>query len=220
MKIIFVTTVALSLGFATFTVASAAPTSGPDTAYEQTTLTRADKIIASLKLDDATKATRVRDEIAQFYRDLNVLQAERDAKLKDMKEKTDLTKETRDAETKIVKDEIETKRTALRQSFVTSLIQDLTSEQIGTVKDGLTYDVYHVTLRAYERMLPDLTVEQKDQINTWLLEARDLAISGFTSDEKHGVFGKYKGRINNYLAKAGINMKESEKALAGTKSQK
>jgi len=29
-----------------------------------------------------------------------------------------------------------------------------------------------------------------------------------SSDKKHAWFGKYKGRINNYLSNEGINMKE------------
>ena len=39
-----------------------------------------------------------------------------------------------------------------------------------------------------------------------------------SSDEKHAWFGKYKGKINNYLAAAGYNMKQAEKNLA-TKRQ-
>jgi len=31
-----------------------------------------------------------------------------------------------------------------------------------------------------------------------------------SSEKKHQWFGKYKGRINNYLAAAGINMKQAE----------
>jgi hypothetical protein len=38
-----------------------------------------------------------------------------------------------------------------------------------------------------------------------------------TSDEKHKVFGKYKGRINNYLAAAGYNLKAAETNLETSK---
>ena len=31
-----------------------------------------------------------------------------------------------------------------------------------------------------------------------------------SSKAKHAVFGKYKGRINNYLAKQGYDMKQAE----------
>ena len=38
-------------------------------------------------------------------------------------------------------------------------------------------------------------------------------MDGSTSDEKHAVFGKYKGRINNYLSKAGYDAKKGEQNL-------
>jgi hypothetical protein len=42
----------------------------------------------------------------------------------------------------------------------------------------------------------------------WLVEARELAMDEGSSDAKHAVFGKYKGRINNYLSAAGYDMKK------------
>jgi hypothetical protein len=56
--------------------------------------------------------------------------------------------------------------------------------------------------------VPALTSEQKATIYDWLKEARELAMDGESSDKKHAVFGKYKGRINNYLSAAGYDMKK------------
>jgi len=50
--------------------------------------------------------------------------------------------------------------------------------------------------------------EQKDKMYAWLVEARELAMDEGSSDAKHAVFGKYKGRINNYLSAAGYDMKK------------
>jgi hypothetical protein len=57
----------------------------------------------------------------------------------------------------------------------------------------------------------------------WLVEAREFAMDAENSNKKHAAFGKYKGRINNYLAKRGYNLtKEREewakrvKARGGT----
>ena len=58
-------------------------------------------------------------------------------------------------------------------------------------------------------MLPDLTETQKAQILTWLTEARELAMDADTSEKKHAWFGKYKGKINNYLSAQGIDMKKA-----------
>lgn len=62
-------------------------------------------------------------------------------------------------------------------------------------------------------MYPDLTGPQKKQIMAWLVEARELAMDGGSSKEKHAVFGKYKGRINNYLSAAGYDAKKAERNL-------
>jgi hypothetical protein len=59
-------------------------------------------------------------------------------------------------------------------------------------------------------MLPNLTPAQQQQIMTWLIEARERAMDAGTSEQKHAVFGKYKGRINNYLSASGIDMKKAE----------
>lgn len=182
-----------------------------DAAYVQTTNERADKIVAKLDVADAAKAARARDAIAQFYRDLHTIQAERDARIAAAKTKA---KEERDAETKAAKAEADEKRNAVHAKFLEQLSHELTPEQVDGVKDGLTYGVLPLTFRVYQEMLPNLTAEQKEQIHAWLVEAREHAMDGFTSEEKHGWFGKYKGRINNYLAKAGYNMKDAEKEFA------
>ena len=39
-----------------------------------------------------------------------------------------------------------------------------------------------------------LSDEEKKQIMAWLIEARELAIDAESSNKKHEVFGKYKGR--------------------------
>ncbi|MFM2327692.1 MAG: hypothetical protein RIR31_1894, partial [Bacteroidota bacterium] len=61
---------------------------------------------------------------------------------------------------------------------------------------------------AYMDMLQNLTSAQKDKMYNWLLEARELAMDEGSSDKKHEVFGKYKGKINNYLSAAGYDMKK------------
>jgi hypothetical protein len=73
----------------------------------------------------------------------------------------------------------------------------------------MTYNVLPITYNGYMQMLPNLTEEQKIQIMAWLVEAREKAMDAESSEKKHGWFGKYKGKINNYLSAAGINMKQA-----------
>jgi heat shock gene repressor HrcA len=57
-----------------------------------------------------------------------------------------------------------------------------------------------------------LTDEEKAQMYAWLCEARDLAIDAESSNKKHEVFNKYKGRINNYLSARGYDITQERKA--------
>lgn len=68
-----------------------------------------------------------------------------------------------------------------------------------------------VTYNSTLDMIPTLTNEEKKQIFAWLKEAREYALDAESSNKKHEVFGKYKGRINNYLSKRGYDLvKERE----------
>lgn len=171
---------------------------------------RAEKIAAGLDLADATKTARVRDLVARQYADLGVIHAARDAALAAANAGP---ADQKAAAESAAKDSAKAAQDALHPQYLARLATELTPAQIDQVKDGMTYGVLPLTFRVYQEMLPDLTTEQKAQILAWLTEARELAMDGSTSQEKHAWFGKYKGRINNYLAKAGIDMKQAEKNL-------
>ena len=84
----------------------------------------------------------------------------------------------------------------------------LDDAQIELVKDGITMGVVPKTYDATLDMIPSLTEEEKAQIMAWLKEARELALDAESSKKKHEAFGKYKGRINNYLVKRGYDLKK------------
>ena len=88
----------------------------------------------------------------------------------------------------------------------------LSHEQIIAIFDAMTYNKVQVTYDAYCDMIPSLTDEEKAQMYAWLCEARDLAIDAESSNKKHEVFNKYKGRINNYLSARGYDITQERKA--------
>jgi hypothetical protein len=190
----------------------AAATPEEEAAYTKTITERADKIVAPLGLDDAAKATRVRDLIVNQYRGLNAIHAALDAKLAEVKGPVDPA--VADAWTSLAKKEASLATFPLHRQFVARLEAELTPEQVNQVKDGMTYGVVPITYKRYRELLPNLTVEQRAEILANLLEAREYAMDAGSSDEKHAWFGKYKGRINNFLSKAGIDMKQAEQDLA------
>jgi hypothetical protein len=174
---------------------------------------RADKIAASLGLTDAAQSARVRDLIARQYLDLSIIHSARDAAIHAAKASAETDKAASDVAIKQAKADAEAAQDRLHPAYLARLAAELTPAQIEQVKDGMTYGVLPLTFRVYQEMLPNLTADQKAQILAWLTEAREHAMDASTSDEKHAWFGKYKGRINNYLAKAGIDMKQAEKDL-------
>jgi nucleotide-binding universal stress UspA family protein len=174
--------------------------------YTADITTRAAKIVDGLSLTDAAVADRAKATLVKFYRTLRDWHDAHGADRKSLaKESTDDAK----AKLQSLNDDLAN----VRADFAAQLASDgLTEEQIVKVKDGLTYNVRNVTYDAYCDQVLKLTDEEKAQIMTWLTEARDLAISEGSSNDKHAVFGKYKGRINNYLSKRGYDMKAEENA--------
>ena len=83
------------------------------------------------------------------------------------------------------------------------------SKDLDEVKDQMTYKILPLTYNAYLDELPTLTDAQNLQIKAWLIEAREHAIDAESSEKKHAWFGKYKGRINNYLSAQGFDMKKA-----------
>ena len=199
------------IGLLCLSAAHAAPNTTEPQPYTRIAEQRADKIVESLALASPTTAARVREVIARQYADLNALHAVRDARIAEAKLLPDRAAAT--AAVTAAKASVDPQLTALQAAYLGKLAEDLAPAQIDIVKDGMTYGVLPLTFRVYQQMLPELTAAQKDQILAWLTEARELAMTGSTSGEKHAWFGKYKGRINNFLSAAGYDLKQAEKNL-------
>ena len=174
---------------------------------------RATKIATSLKLADPAKTTRVATLIANQYESLARIHALRDEKVKAAKASSPSDKTASEAAITAARNEATAAQDQLHASYLAALATELSPAEIDQVKDGMTYGVLPLTFRVYQEMLPNLSAEQKAQIHAWLVEAREHAMDASTSEEKHGWFGKYKGRINNYLSAAGIDMKQAERDL-------
>jgi hypothetical protein len=159
-----------------------------DQEYVATVTKRADKILATLQIADSAEYKAVRQIIVEQYVALNNFHEQ---------QKTGSTNASTLYE--------------MHQVYIKALSGKLNAEQVGQIKNGMTYNVLPVTYKAYNDMIPSLKAEEKLQIMNWLTEARELAMDAGSSEEKHAVFGKYKGRINNYLSGHGYNLQEERK---------
>jgi len=166
--------------------------------YTATIEGRTADILKVLNLDDTNKIAGVHDAIMAQYRALNAWHSENDAKLKASKADTNAVAQIRSS------------LKALHENFLDALAENLSPEQIEKVKDKMTYGKVQFTYQGYLTQYSNLSDENKAEILRLLKEAREEAMDGGSSNEKTAVFTRYKGKINNYLSKQGI---QSEKKM-------
>lgn len=169
---------------------------------------RSDKIVEKLNITEAGKAKLVSGMIAAQYSNLNDIYNKRDEAKKNLKEFTAPNKPSEEAMKKI-EEKVAFSVDSLHPIFLKQLATQLNEKQVIQIKDGLTYSVLPLTYNAYLDELPELKENQKAQMMVWLLEAREHAMDAESSEKKHAWFGKFKGRINNYLSKEGYDMKKA-----------
>jgi hypothetical protein len=166
--------------------------------YTATIEGRTADILKVLNLDDTNKIAGVHDAIMAQYRALNAWHSENDAKLKAARGDTNATAQIRSS------------LKALHEKFLDVLAENLSPDQIEKVKDKMTYGKVQFTYQGYVAQYPSLSETNKAEIMRLLKEAREEAMDGGSANEKTAVFTRYKGKINNYLSKQGI---QSEKKM-------
>lgn len=191
----------------------ASPNSAPPSAPLPSQIKRAERIVQSLSLHESSIKEAATAAVAAQYAALSSIQATRDAAIKEAKLLGSTDKAASEAAIHAAQTRALDEQRTLHAHFLSVLAQTLTPAQVEKVKDAMTYGVLPLTYRVYQEMIPGLTAEQKSRILAWLTEARELAMDGGSSEEKHAIFGRYKGRINNYLSAAGIDMKKAEQEM-------
>ena len=193
---------------------------GRDAKYVETIMQRSTKVTDALKITGTARGKEVLNIVANRYFKLNGIYTARDSIKAVAKTLTGNEKKQKMEYAEMLKDQ---KLYKSHFGFIADLSVYLSEKEVETVKDVLTYNVVNVTYKAQCDMIPSLKLEEKVQILAWLKEAREYAMDAESSKKKHEAFGKYKGRINNWLSKRGYNLtKEREewakrvKARGGT----
>ncbi len=171
---------------------------GRDAEYVATITARAEKATDELSITWTPMGQNVRNIVANRYFALNDIYAERDSI-----KKTDKCLAEALCDSKLYRSHF---------GFDADLSRYLKPHEVERVKDVMTFNVVKVTYDAYCDMIPSLKEEEKAQILVWLKEARELAIDAESSKKKHEAFGKYKGRINNYLSRRGYDIQKEREA--------
>jgi hypothetical protein len=181
-----------------------------DPKYVEMIVERSKKIVDKLGVGSTEVAENVTNMVANRYFELNDIYEARDAKVKRAKE--NLQGDAKKESVKAAENEKDAALYKTHFAFPANLSIFLDKNQLEAVKDGITFGVLKVTYEATLDMVPTLKEDEKKQIYAWLVEAREIALDAETSNKKHEVFGRYKGRINNYLSKRGYDLVKEREA--------
>jgi hypothetical protein len=179
--------------------------------YTKVITERSAKYLVNIGITDtlSPKFKEAQAVLVDQYRALGTIHDTRNARVKEIKAAAAEDKAAANLKIAATDSIMNSQLTAQHNLFLSKLGKVLSPEQVEAIKDEMTYKKLAVTYNAYLDELPQLTDVQKAQIKTWLVEAREKAIDGGSSDEKTAIFGKYKGRINNYLSAQGYDMKQA-----------
>jgi len=182
-----------------------------DPKYVETIVARSKKIVDKLELKNEDVAHNVLNIVSNKYFTLNDIYEKRDTAIAKIKRST-LSGEAKKTALDAAQNEKEAALYRSHFAFPAELSLYLNESQIEAIKDGITFGVVKVTYDATVDMIPTLKDEEKAQILAWLKEAREFSIDAENSNKKHEAFGKYKGRINNYLSKRGYDLVKEREA--------
>lgn len=181
-----------------------------DTDYINVVNDRAFKLARELNIGDSTKFYLVRDKIDRQYVNVRILDEKLEKQINEI--------EAKNATPVLLKTELgslhnkgEKERKAINVAFVQSLSEELSSQQIDKVKDGLTFGLFHVIYHVFMDMIPSLKKEEEAYIFNSLIEVRDLAMASGSSKLKETLFEACRAKINSYLMARGYDLKLQRK---------
>ena len=96
-----------------------------------------------------------------------------------------------------------------RFDFIAWLNFYLTDAQVETVKNLMTNNYLFVRYNDFIDLLPSLTEAERERVYHWLVEAREFSMDFLDDRKMRQMFTKDRGRINNYLAKRGYDLRKA-----------
>ena len=167
---------------------------------------RAAEWVATLKLDDTTKAARVTEVVAahlkavrnwhNFHSSTNVpagINPVTGIKLNDL-------------DRQVIADSALPK--SIHENLMAGLRQDLNEEQVAVILDKYTIGKVAFTLNGYRAIVPDLKPEEEKTIRGFLEAAREQAVDYKNVKEISVIFEIYKTKSEQYLNANGRSWKQ------------
>ena len=182
--------------------------------YLEVAQKRSTRIVEAMSLE-AEIAQALIPMIADYYTSVHRADAVVEAASSAMKALSNGDPEMREAAEKTIQKQRDERVRDLYLVFVGRISALLDGVGVEAVKNGITYGRMTRDTGVFRAMLPDLSLEERTQVDAWLWEAREHALCAGSSEMKHWWFDKYRGRINNYLAARGYDLKAAELRLQG-----
>ena len=177
---------------------------------------RVQQVLSVLAIAESDKRSIVESILISHFDSLKSVFKERTASI-NQASLTD-NQELSDARKKAAWDKAGGKLNKLHASFLGKLSNLLTGAQMEELKDRMTEGGLQKENRHFLELFPGLNDQQKSQIRSYLLEARENAMDAETADIRRQWFIKYRGRANNYLSAAGYNLRKATEELEERKS--
>lgn len=169
---------------------------------------RATKVLAKLSLTNDSIRENIQIVVTNRYLELREIHHRYEERNKVI-EATDLSKEKKAEELERSYYQYNSDLYRSRFGYIAWLSFYLNDEQVETVKDAMTYNLFHVRYNDFLDLLPNLTKAEKNRVYNWLIEAREFSMDFETPRKMRQMFTKYRGRINNYLAGRGYDLRKA-----------
>lgn len=166
------------------------------------------KVLDKLSLTNDSIRKNIQTVIANRYLELREIHHNYDERNKVI-EATSLSKEKKAEELERSYYQYNSDLYRSRFDYVAWLHFYLNQEQVETVKDAMTYNLFHVRYDDFLDLLPNLKETEKNRVYHWLIEAREFSMDFETARKMRQMFTKYRGRINNYLASRGYDLRKA-----------
>ena len=166
------------------------------------------KVLDKLSLTNDSIRKNIQTVIANRYLELREILHNYDERNKVI-EATSLSKEKKAEELERSYYQYNSDLYRSRFDYVAWLHFYLNQEQVETVKDAMTYNLFHVRYNDFLDLLPNLKEAEKNRVYHWLIEAREFSMDFETARKMRQMFTKYRGRINNYLASRGYDLRKA-----------
>jgi len=160
-------TVGLILSSVLFACAQKTQTAAEQASYTKVITDRSNKIVNVLGISDSAKYKRVSAILVDQYRTLSNIHDTRNADvaaINDAKKQPDADKTALNAKIAAIDTNVVHQLNKQHTIFLSKLGKELNANQIGQVKDEMTYKVLEVTYNAYLDEIPTLTDAQKLKI--------------------------------------------------------